>query len=201
MGLHNENTREIHLKIVYWGAWMSGKTENIVKLSEMFKDAGRLVTLMGEDGTTIYFDFLNPIVTLKNGYKIKYLLYASPGKKALILARELVISGTDGIVFVVDSDKTRLKDNLESFSELRNLIESHGTAFSDIPLIFQYNKRDLSTALPIEELRNKLNKDNYPEVEAEAINGKGVFETFKEIAKLSLKNFIIKSNLSELEYF
>jgi signal recognition particle receptor subunit beta len=138
---------------------------------------------------------------LKNGYKIKYLLYASPGKEALRLARELVISGTDGIVFVVDSDKTRLEDNIESLLELRKLLENHGIVFGDIPIVFQYNKRDLPAVLPVEELRKKLNIDNFPGIEAEAISGKGVFETFKEIAKLSLKNFIIKCNLSELECF
>ncbi len=152
MGLCNRSSREIHLKVVYWGIGGSGKTQNIVKLNEMFRDAGRLVTLIGEDGTTIYFDFLNPVITLKNGYKVKYLLYASPGKKALKLARELVVSGTDGIVFVIDSDKTRVEDNVESLLELQELLENYGIASGDIPVVLQYNKRDLSTALPVEEL-------------------------------------------------
>jgi len=192
------NGNEISLKIVYWGPEDSGKTENIVQLSRLFRDSGRLVTLVGEDGFTIYFDFLNPVINLKNGYRVKYLLLAAPGKEALKLSRELVLQGTDGVVFVVDSDRNRLEDNKKSFSELLGLLEEHKKAFGEVPIIVQYNKRDLPTALPVEDLRKELKLEGYPEVEAEAINGKGVVETFKLAAKESLKTFIVKAKTSGL---
>jgi len=186
---------EISLKIVYWGPEQSGKTENIVQLNGLFNNSGRLVTLVGEDGSTVYFDFFNPVITLKNGCKAKYLLFAAPGREAFKLSRELVFQGTDGIVFVVDSDQNRLEDNRNSLMELLNLLGEHKKTFGEVPVVIQYNKRDLPTALSIEKLKEELGLENYPYVEAEAIKGKGVVETFRLIAKESLKNFIKKAKL------
>jgi signal recognition particle receptor subunit beta len=198
MGLFNKGTGEVHLKIVYWGPENGGKTENIVRLRDFLKDSGKIVTLVGEDGSTIYFDFYNPVLTLPNGLKIKYLLYASPGKKAAKLARKLVLTGTDGIVFVVDSDERRFKDNKESLYELQELLKVKG--LKDVPLVFQYNKRDLQTALPVEELRKELNSQNYPEIEAKVAEGVGVLETFREIARRSLINFLNRGNFGEIDF-
>ena len=198
MGLFNKGAGEIHLKIVYWGPENAGKTENIVRLSDFLKDSGRIVTLLGEDGSTIYFDFYNPVLTLSNGLKVKYLLYASPGKKAAGLARKLVLAGTDGIVFVVDSDEKRFKDNKESLHELQELLKIKG--LKNVPIVFQYNKRDLQTALPVEELRKELNSQNYPEIEAKVAEGVGVLETFREIARRSLINFLNRGNFGEIDF-
>ena len=191
------NGSEISLKIVYCGPEQSGKTENIRKLAEMFKNVGEIVTLVGEDGSTIYFDFLVPIVKLKNGYMVKCLLFASPGKEAFKLSRKLVLQGTDGIVFVVDSDKHKLESNKKSLLELKELLKEHKKTFRNIPVVVQYNKRDLPTALPIEELRKELDVGSYPYVEAETIKGNGVIETFNLIAKESLKNFIKEARLND----
>jgi len=192
IGKKTVDGNEISLKIVYWGPENAGKTENIVQLSKLFKDSGRLVTLVGEDGFTVYFDFFNPVIKLKNGYIVKYLLFAAPGKEAFKLSRKLVLQGTDGIVFVVDSDKNRLEDNKKSLSELLELLEEYKKVFGEVPIVVQYNKRDLPAVLPVEDIRRELNFKKYPGVEAEAINGKGVIETFKLIAKESLKTFIAK---------
>jgi signal recognition particle receptor subunit beta len=199
MGLERQTHtgNEISLKIVYWGAKDSGKTENVIRLGESFGDAGRIITLLAEDGFTVYFDFFNPIVKLKNGYEIKYLLYAAPGKEAFKLARNIVLQGSDGIVFVVDSDKDRLKDNANSFSELLKLLEEHEKNYGKIPIVVQYNKRDLPSALPVKKLRSELNLKKYPSTEAVAIDGKGVIEPFNLIAKESLKVFIEKSRSSD----
>jgi signal recognition particle receptor subunit beta len=197
IGKRTSEGSELSLKIVYWGPKGSGKTENITKLAEIFDDAGRLVTLVGEDGSTIYFDFLAPVIKLKNGCTVKYLLFASPGREAFKLSRQLVIQGADGIVFVVDSDKDRLEDNRKALLELKELLREHKKTFGKIPIVVQYNKRDLATAVPIEELCKELNIENYPYVEAETIRGIGVSETFKLIAKESLKNFIKKAKLND----
>jgi len=200
MGISKQtkNGNELSLKIVYWGPEQSGKTENIVQLNRLLGDCGRLVTLIGEDGFTIYFDFLSPVIALKNGYKARYLLFAAPGKEAFKLARELVIQGTDGVVFVADSDPKRLKDNKDSFYELLSLLKEHEKVFGRVPIVIQYNKRDLHSALPIEKLKRELGFEDYPYVEAEAVNGKGVIETFELIAKESLRNFIREANLYDL---
>ncbi|GAB6075218.1 GTP-binding protein [Desulfurobacterium crinifex] len=181
-------SQEIHLRIIYWGPEGAGKTTNILKLGNLLKKEGRIVTLLGEDGSTIYFEFYNPVLTLPGGLNVKYVLYASPGKDAPRLARELVLAGMNGVVFVVNSEKEALEDNKKSLHELQGLLGIGG--FEDIPIVFQYNKRDLKTALPVEELRKELNFNSYPEVEAVAVKGIGVVETFKEIAKQSLKNFL-----------
>jgi len=197
IGKRTSEGSELSLKIVYWGPKGSGKTENIKKLAEMFDNAGRLVTLVGEDGSTIYFDFLAPVVKLKNGYTVKYLLFASPGRKAFKLSRQLVLQGTDGVVFVVDSDQNRLEDNKKSLLELLDLMKEHKKTFGKIPIVVQYNKRDLLTTMSIEELCGELNFGNYPHVEAETIRGIGVLETFKLISRESLKNFIKKAKLND----
>ena len=197
IGRKSADGREISLKIVYWGPEQAGKTENIVQLNKLLGNSGRLVTLVGEDGFTVYFDFLNPVITLKNGCKVNYLLFAAPGRDAFKLSRELVIQGTDGIVFVVDSDLNRLEDNRKSLSELLDLLSEHKKNFGEIPVVVQYNKRDLPTAMSVEELRRELNLENYPYIEAETIRGVGVVETFKFISRESLKNFVRKAGLSD----
>ena len=197
IGRKSADGREISLKIVYWGPEQAGKTENIVQLNKLLGNSGRLVTLVGEDGFTVYFDFLNPVITLKNGCKVKYLLFAAPGRDAFKLSRELVIQGTDGIVFVADSDLNRLEDNRKSLSELLDLLSEHKKNFGEIPVVVQYNKRDLPTAMSVEELRRELNLENYPYIEAETIRGVGVVETFKLISRESLKNFVKKAGLND----
>jgi signal recognition particle receptor subunit beta len=197
IGRKSADGREISLKIVYWGPEQAGKTENIVQLNKLLGNSGRLVTLVGEDGFTVYFDFLNPVITLKNGCKVNYLLFAAPGRDAFKLSRELVIQGTDGIVFVVDSDLNRLEDNRKSLSELLDLLSEHKKNFGEIPVVVQYNKRDLPTAMSVEELRRELNLENYPYIEAETIRGVGVVETFELISRESLKNFVKKAGLSD----
>ncbi|MEO2069072.1 MAG: GTPase domain-containing protein [Desulfurobacteriaceae bacterium] len=195
MGIYKEGNKEIHLKIVYWGSENSGKTENILKLSEILKYKGEIITLSTEEGKTIYFDFFSPTVSLQNGVKVKFLLYTSSGRKNAEANRGLVIDGTDGIVFVVDSEKDRIKDNKDSFEELKTVLKKKN--LENIPIIVQYNKRDLPSALPVEVLRKELELEGYEEVEAIAKDGKGVEETFKKIAKLSLKAFLKKIQLKE----
>ena len=177
---------EAELKIIYCGSKEAGKSTNIMKLGEFFKNDGRIVTLIGKDGVTVCFEFLKPALTLPNGLKIKYKLYACPGRCAPCFSGELICSGIDGIVFVVDSGAAALENNKKSWNDLQKLLKVGGC--KNIPIVFQYNKRDLKTALPIERLKKELNVNNYPGTEAVAIKGIGVIETFKEIARLSLVN-------------
>ena len=110
----NLKDNEIKLRILYWGPEDSGKTTNIYQLNKMFNDLGRTVTLLGEDGFTICFEFLEPALKLRNFYDVKYLVYSSPGEEAPRFTHDFTSQGIDGIVFVVDSDRSRLADNKES---------------------------------------------------------------------------------------
>jgi signal recognition particle receptor subunit beta len=177
---------EVELKIIYCGSKDSGKSTNIKKLGEFLKDNGRIVTLIGKDGISVCFEFLKPALKLPNGLEVKYKICACPGRCAPCFSGELICSGIDGIVFVVDSGAEALENNKKSWSELKKLLKKGKC--KKIPIVFQYNKRDLETALPVGKLRKELNVNNYPEIEAVAIKGIGVVETFKEIAKLSLVN-------------
>jgi signal recognition particle receptor subunit beta len=189
---------EIKIRILYWGAKDSGKTTNIQWLKKIFKNLGKTVTLFGEDGFTICFEFLEPVVKLKNFYDVKYLIYSSPGEEAPKLTHDIFSQGIDSIVFVVDSRKSRLEDNKKALSRLLELLEEYKGKSGEIqiPMVVQYNKLDLPDALPVEKLKRELNLEKHPGIEAEVINGKGVIETFTKIARESLKAFIRRNKSS-----
>jgi signal recognition particle receptor subunit beta len=194
MAIVNQGKKEINLKIVYWGPGGGGKTENILMLDKLLNGGkGRVVTLSGRMGRTVFFDF-NPIEKkLPGGYTLRYSIYTIPGQAIYAKTREILIKGADGFVFVVDSRKKRLRANIDSVKELFSLLRKYDRVA--IPVVIQYNKRDLPDALPIETLRKSLNTAGYPEVEAIASKGIGVRETFNLIAKLSLSQFLFGTSL------
>ena len=194
MAIVNQGRRKINLKIVYWGPGGGGKTKNILMLDKILNGGkGRVVTLSGRMGRTVFFDF-NPIEKkLPGGYTLRYSIYTIPGQAIYAKTREILIKGADGFVFVVDSREKRLKANVDSMRELFSLLRRYDRLA--VPLVIQYNKRDLPDALPLEVLRKELNADGYPEVEAVASKGVGVKETFNLIAKLSLSRFLFGASL------
>ncbi|WP_165863671.1 GTP-binding protein [Phorcysia thermohydrogeniphila] len=154
---------------------------------------GRVVTLSGRMGRTVFFDF-NPVEKkLPGGYTLRYSIYTIPGQDIYAKTREILIRGADGFVFVVDSRKKRLEANVNSMEELSSLLRKFGRL--SVPLVIQYNKRDLPDALPVDVLRKNLNTAGYPEVEAVASKGIGVRETFNLIAKLSFSHFLVSASL------
>ena len=194
MAIVNQGKREINLKIIYWGPGGGGKTENILMLDKLLNGGeGKVITLTGRMGRTVFFDF-NPIEKeLPGGYKLRYSIYTIPGQNIYAKTREILIKGADGFVFVVDSREKRLEANVKSMKELHFLLAKHGR--QDAPVVVQYNKRDLPDALPVDVLREKVNAFGYPEVEAVASQGIGVRETFNLIAKLSLSRFLFGTSL------
>jgi len=190
MSFVNYHTKEINCKIVYYGPGLGGKTTNIQYIYQKTstQNKGQMVTLNTENERTLFFDFLPLDLGEIRGFKTRFHLYTVPGQVFYEASRKLILRGVDGLVFVADSQVERMEANLESFRGLeKNLIEQ-GYDLSRVPLVFQWNKRDLPNVVPVEDLQYQLNKKKLPAFEAVATNGQGVFETLKMISKSVLLN-------------
>ncbi len=190
MALINYASREINSKIVYYGPGLGGKTTNIkyvyTKLNPSIK--GRLISLATELDRTLFFDFLPVDLGTIRGFKTRFHLYTVPGQVFYNASRKLILKGVDGIVFVADSQIERFDENIESFENMEDNLRTYNLDMNRIPLVIQYNKRDLPNITSVEELQKVLNPENkYPYFESVATQGIGVFETLKEICKLVLK--------------
>lgn len=190
MSFINHTTREINCKIVYYGTGLCGKTTNIQFIYENSSDGqkGKLVTLSSENERTLFFDFLPLSIGDINGFKVRFHLYTIPGQTFYDISREFILKGVDGIVFVVDSLPERMEENIESFELLEKSLDNQGYMISKIPLVFQYNKRDLKEAVPISELEATFNPHGRPYLEAMAHRGEGVMETLENVCELIIKD-------------
>jgi len=175
---------------VFYGPGLGGKTTNIkyvyTKLQPTLK--GRLISLATELDRTLFFDFLPVDIGTIRGFKTRFHLYTVPGQVFYNASRKLILKGVDGIVFVADSQIERFDENIESLDNMKDNLRSYNLDLNKIPLVLQYNKRDLPNITSIEELQKVLNPENkYAYFEAIATQGVGVFETLKEICKMVLK--------------
>lgn len=185
MALINVATREIHCKIVYYGTGFSGKTTNLVSIH---RDApatakGDLLTLATETERTLFFDFLPLDLGTVQGFKVRFHLYTVPGQPLYERTRVAVLTGADGIVFVVDSQKSRFRENVLSYQEMERIVKAQGRSLADISLVLQYNKRDLPDRVPVPVLNARLNPLGVPYFEAQAATGVGVFATLRAVSK------------------
>lgn len=190
MALVNHQTREINAKIVYYGPGLCGKTTNIHMIYHRIAPGqrGKLISLATETDRTLFFDFLPvELGTIKN-YKVRFHLYTVPGQVFYNATRKLVLKGADGVIFVADSQNDMLEANLESIANLRDNFKEQGIDLSDFPMVIQYNKRDLSNVLPVEELNAAMNPRFLSYFEAVATTGEGVLRTFTAISKLVLQD-------------
>ncbi len=185
MSLINYNAKEIHCKIVYYGPSLGGKTTNIQWIySKTASDQkSKLISLDTENERTLFFDFLPLNIGEIRGFKTRFHLYSVPGQVVYDASRKLVLKGLDGIIFVADSQEERMDENIQSMKNLKTNLEQQGYDIRQIPLIIQYNKRDLPNILPVSQLREALNHYNSQEFEAIAHKGAGVFESLKTISK------------------
>jgi len=185
----NFATKEINCKIVYYGPGLSGKTTNIKWIYDHVKPEhkGEMITLATETERTLFFDFVPIEVSNVKGFKVRFHLYTTPGQIIYQASRKLILKGVDGIVFVADSQEERHDANLDTLDDMIENLKDYDINVEEIPLVFQYNKRDLPNILPVEKLRADLNRWNRPDFEAVAVKGVGVLETFKEITKQVLK--------------
>ncbi len=179
----NWKLREITLKIVYYGPSLSGKTTNLEYIHAKTNPAmrGELVSLKTREDRTICFNFLQVGLGQIRGLNPKFNLYTAPGQMYDISGRNLVLQGADGIVFVADSQASRLQDNLDSLTDLEQNLGELGGAPAAVPFVVQLNKRDLPDALTVERLRRELNCNGAPLFEAVATQGVGVFDTLKAV--------------------
>lgn len=190
MSFVNYHTKEINCKIVYYGPGLGGKTTNIQYIYQKtsMQNKGQMVTLNTENERTLFFDFLPLDLGEIRGFKTRFHLYTVPGQVFYEASRKLILRGVDGIVFVADSQVERMEANIESYLGLEKNLAEQGYDISKVPIVMQWNKRDLPNVIPLQDLKSKLNKRNFPEFEAVATTGKGVFETLKMISKSVLLN-------------
>jgi signal recognition particle receptor subunit beta len=186
MATINYAAKEISVKIVYYGPGLSGKTTNLQVIHRKIPVDTRsdMVSLATETDRTLFFDFLPLDLGKIRGFTTKFQLYTVPGQVYYNATRKLVLRGVDGIVFVADSASNKMDENLESFRNMEENLAEYGYKRETIPVILQYNKRDVPNAVHINELNNLINKHNYPWNEAIANKAKGVFESLKLIGKL-----------------
>jgi mutual gliding-motility protein MglA len=194
MALLNHVTREITAKIVYYGPGLCGKTSNLTYIYENLDDDGRgnMLSLATQADRTLFFDFLPMEIGSIRGFKARVQLYTVPGQVYYEETRKRVLKGSDGVVFVADSQRQMREANRESFGQLKEHLSENGLDLAEIPLVLQYNKRDLSDLLSVEELDADLNPGNSPFFEAVANEGIGVEDTLKAIIRIVLKNLMNK---------
>ncbi len=179
----NWQLREMNLKIVYYGPALSGKTTNLEQIHVRVdpKRRGELISLKTQEDRTLYFDFLQLELGKIGGLSPKIHLYTVPGQAYYEASRKLVLRGADGVVFVADSAASRAKDNLESWQSMKMHMTALDMPFNEIPMVVQFNKRDLPMVMPTTVLQNMLNLNGISTFEAIACEGRGVFETLKAI--------------------
>ncbi|MDC0980336.1 ADP-ribosylation factor-like protein [Bdellovibrionales bacterium] len=185
MSFINYNAKEIHCKIVYYGPSLGGKTTNLqwVYHKTTGQEQSDLVELPTDVERTMFFDFLPMNIGEIRGFQTRFHLYTVPGQVVYDASRKLILKGLDGVIFVADSQAERMEENIQALENLEKNLEQQGYNINEIPLVIQYNKRDLPNALPVAELRRALNKFNAPDFESTAREGTGVFESLKTISK------------------
>jgi small GTP-binding protein len=186
MSLVNFTTREITCKIVYYGPGRSGKTTNLQYIYSQVPDErrGRMVSLATQTDRTLFFDFLPLDLGAISGFSTKFQLYTVPGQVYYNATRKLVLQGTDGVVFVADSQARQLDENIESLQNLHQNMLEHRLDIRGVPMVLQYNKQDLPRDLVLTpaELDEALNFRSLPSFPADALRGAGVFETLKAVS-------------------
>lgn len=190
----NYASREINCKIVYYGPGLCGKTTNLQFIYEKANPSakGKLISLATETDRTLFFDFLPLELGNVRGFKMRFHLYTVPGQVFYDASRKLILKGVDGVIFVADSQRERMDANVESLRNLEQNLKAQGYEIRSLPYVLQLNKRDLPSALPVEEMKAKLGLNNEPVLEAIAASdgGIGVFDTLKAVAKLVLQDLI-----------
>ena len=184
----NAATREITCKVVYYGPGMSGKTTNLQIVHDRSPQGavGEMVTLDTHSERTLHFDLLPMDVGTVRGFKVCFEFFTVPGQSYYAATRRLVLEGTDGVVFVADSRREALDENIDSMNDLLDNLRHHQLP-EDIPVVIQYNKQDIPSALKPEQLDPLLNIRRWSRFSAVAINGDGVLETMRSISGLVLE--------------
>ena len=198
MVLFNYSTRELTAKLVYYGPGLCGKTTNLQYIYNNLPEGvrkGKMLSLATKTDRTLFFDFLPIELGTIRGMKSRIQLYTVPGQVFYNSTRKLVLKGADGVVFVADSQQKMLEANVESYKNLEENLREMGIRIDEIPLVMQFNKRDLPNLASIEEMNTRINRHNNPFYESVAMTGIGVEDTLKAITKLVLNNLATRYKL------
>ncbi|HEY2325073.1 MAG TPA: ADP-ribosylation factor-like protein [Thermoanaerobaculia bacterium] len=192
MVLFNHATREMTAKIVYYGPGLCGKTTNLMVIFDKLdpKQKGKMLSLATKTDRTLFFDLLPVDIGKVGAFNLKIQLYTVPGQVFYNETRKLVLKGADSVVFVADSQPAMVDATRESFANLLENLEENNLDPNDIPIVIQYNKRDIPGVLPVDTLQEALGFEGYPYTEAAAIKGEGVMETFKLVSKITAKHLM-----------
>lgn len=190
MVLVNYADRKLTCKIVYYGTGESGKTSNLTYIHNTLDSAIRsnMTCLEGLNERTLFFDFLSVNLGNVKGFNTTFSLYTTPGQMEYNAARKIILNGVDGVIFVADSSAKRREENIISFNNMIENFKEYNLIPENVPIILQYNKRDLDNILSFEELENDLNQAGFPSYEAVAIEGRGVFAALKSVSNAILEN-------------
>jgi signal recognition particle receptor subunit beta len=185
MATINYALKEISYKIVYYGCGMCGKTTNLQVIHSLLPGAakGNLVSLATQQDRTLFFDFLPVDLGSINGLRARFQVYTTPGQSFYSATRKIVLRGADGVVFVVDSQWERMRENLESWQSLTTDLAEHGYDITTMPIVVQYNKRDLPNVAPVDYLQRLLNPEERGWHASIASSGEGVINTLKAVSK------------------
>ena len=197
MAIINQATKELQVKIVYYGPAKSGKTTNLEQLHSNVQvpnpeAKGKLTSLATSSDRTLFFDFFPLEAVAIKGFKTKFALFTVPGQVIYNATRQIVLRGVDGIVFVADSQYDKMEENIETFTHLQENLKALNLSIEDIPYVMQYNKRDIPDVAPTEYLDYLLNNREVqvPSFEAAATKCEGVFETLNMITRMLLHKFL-----------
>ena len=185
------SSREITCKIVYYGPGRSGKTSNLQYIHRRapMDRRGEMMSLATHGDRTLFFDFLPLDLGTLSGFTTRFQLYTVPGQVYYRSTRRLVLQGADGVVFVADSQRRQLEENVESYRDLHEALAEQGVDARELPMVLQYNKQDLPPELVCtpHEMDGHLNFRDVPSFRADALAGKGVFETLRRASELVLR--------------
>lgn len=191
MSFVNFAKKEVILKVVYYGPAECGKTTNLLYLNKTIQEQyrGDILMLDSYGERTLFFDFFPIYLGEVEGFKVRFQLYTVPGQIHYRASRMLVLDGVDGIVFVIDSQIHRLKENFESWEDMVDNLKSYKVSPKRIPIVLQYNKRDLPEIIDLGTMEMKLRLNGVSVFEAIAVNGKGVFPTIRTVCKEVIERF------------
>lgn len=197
MAFINKSAKEIQVKVVYYGPGRCGKTTNLLYINQKMnaKFMGKMISIDTRGDKTLFFDFLPLSLGAIRGFNIRVQLYTVPGQVLYNESRKMVLKGVDGVVFVADSMEVQQEPNKESLQNLRENLAEDNLDMDELPLVLQLNKRDLEgSVIPVlsresmEQDLNSLLKHPAPTTLASALTGPGVFETLREISKITIKS-------------
>jgi signal recognition particle receptor subunit beta len=204
----NLDTREITLKIVYYGPALSGKTTNLQQIHALLahQARGQMVTLDTQDDRTLYFDFLPVEFEAQGDFKIKAKLFTVPGQVMHRSTRRVVLAGADAVAFIADSQRSAASANAYSYRDLETNLRANGLDINNTPQVVQFNKRDLPDIKPLEEVRAAWEGTGISTLPASAVRGEGVIETFEAVLERTFRqldrrhSFGSKFGLNEAEF-